>query len=136
MTAFARIWKAGVVDAHEEPLHVSMNDFLIHDARDIPRVAIAGMRFRRAWPETDGAVGLWVASNPSGRRQISVSVWRDAAALLEFVRSPAHLQVMRDFRGAGNLITTKWAVAELDRAAIWRQAEDRLLGRLPGALHN
>ena len=136
MTVFIRIWKAGAAHVPEEPLHVSMNDFLIHRARDMPRVAIAGLRFRRAWPETEGAVGLWVAGDPSGRRQVSVSVWRDATDLLEFVRSPAHLQVMRDFRGAGNLITTKWTVAELDRAAIWRQAEDRLLGQVPGAPHN
>jgi hypothetical protein len=113
-----------------------MNDYLIHRARDVPRVAAAGLRFRRDWPRIEGAVGLWVASTAGGRRQISVSVWRAPEDLKRFVRSPAHRKVMRDFRGAGDLHTNAWMAERLDRALIWRQARDRLFGHVPGVSHH
>jgi hypothetical protein len=113
-----------------------MNDYLIRRGRDIPRVARAGMRFRRAWPETEGALGLWFANTPSGRRQVSVSIWRSRDHLREFVRSPGHLQVMRDFRHAGLLFTNAWDAEQFDRRLIWREAEDRLRGRIAGVSHH
>jgi heme-degrading monooxygenase HmoA len=113
-----------------------MNDYLIRRARDIPRVAINGLRFRRAWPETEGALGLWMASSSDGRRQVSVSVWRTPEDLRRFVRTPAHLRVMRDFRHVGQLYTNAWTAPELDRGEIWRQALDRLTGRVPEVPHH
>ena len=136
MSRFVRLWKTGTALPPEGGVHVSMNDYLIHGSRDILRVAIAGNRFRHAWPETNGSLGLWVASTPGGRRQISVSIWRSPEDLLRFVRSPEHLKVMRDFRDAGDLFTNKWTAERFDRALIWRQAEDRLLGRVPGVTHH
>jgi hypothetical protein len=136
MSQFLRIWKSARVEDDGEAVHVSMNDYLIHRARDRPRVAVAGLRFRHAWPETEGALGLWFANTPSTRRQVSVSIWRSAEDLRGFVRSPAHLRVMRDFRTAGDLITTAWSSERFDRAAIWREAEDRLLGRVAGVRHH
>jgi hypothetical protein len=123
----ARVWKAGAEPA-QGAVHVSMNDYVISRARDVPRVARAGMRFRGAWPQTEGALGLWVAGTVSGRRQVSVSVWRSEEDLRRFVRSPAHLQVMRDFRDAGDLITTAWTAERMDRSLIWRQACEILAG--------
>ena len=136
MTRLWRFWKSGGGPLPDGPVHVSMNDYLIHRARDVPRVAINGMRFRRAWPKTDGALGLWFASTSDGRRQISVSVWRAPEDLRRFVRTPAHLRVMRDFRDAGLLYTNAWTAPRLDRALIWRQAHDRLTGRVPEVPHH
>jgi heme-degrading monooxygenase HmoA len=113
-----------------------MNDYLITRARDVPRVAMNGLRFRRAWPRTPGALGLWVASTGDGRRQVSVSVWRTPEDLKRFVRTPNHLRVMRDFRHAGHLYTNAWTAPRLDRALIWRQAYDRLTGELPDVPHH
>jgi hypothetical protein len=113
-----------------------MNDYMVHRARDVPRVAIAGLRFRHAWPHTEGAFGLWFANTPSGRRQVSVSIWRSPEDLRAFVRTPGHLRVMRDFRRAGQLFTNAWTSARFDRTMIWHEAEDRLLGRVPGVAHN
>ena len=117
-------------------MHVSMNDYLIHRRSDIPRVAREGLRFRRRWPEIEGALGLWVASLNGGRRQVSVSVWRSPEDLRRFVRSPRHLRIMRDFRSAGALYTSAWAAERLDRALIWSQATDRLQGRVDGVPHH
>lgn len=134
--AFVKFWRTGAAPPPAGPVHVSMNDYLIHRYRDVPRVAQEGLRFRRAWPHTEGALGLWVASTPDGRRQISVSIWRGPEDLRRFVRTPAHLRVMRDFRPAGKLITNAWAADRFDRALIWRQGLDRLTGRVAGVEHH
>jgi hypothetical protein len=130
------IWRSGTIKSHAGPVHVSMNDYLIDRLADIPRVAREGLRFRRHWPETEGALGLWVAGLKAGRRQVSVSVWRNPEDLQRFVRSPEHLRIMRAYRDAGALYTTAWAAEQLDRALIWRQATDRLQGRVEGAPHH
>jgi hypothetical protein len=113
-----------------------MNDFLIHTFADVPRVAREGLRFRHHWPDTPGALGLWVAAVRAGRRQISVSVWRDPDGLRQFVRSPDHLRIMREFRGTGALYTTSWTSERLDRAVIWLEAIARLTGRIDGVPHH
>jgi len=135
-TAFVKFWKAGSAAPHAGPAHVSMNDYLIHRYRDVLPVAKVGLRFRRAWPHTTGALGLWVASTPDGRRQISVSIWRAPEDLRRFVGTPAHLRVMRDFRPAGHLITNAWTAERFDRALIWGQGLDRLTGRVAGVQHH
>jgi hypothetical protein len=133
---FWRVWQNGAEGAPEGPVHVSMNDYLIHRLRDVPRVARSGLGFRRAWPQTEGALGLWVASTSDGRRQVSVSVWKAPEDLRRFVRTPAHLRVMRDFRHTGELFTNAWTAPTLDRSLIWRQAVDRLTGQLPDVAHH
>ena len=136
VSRFTRIWKSGPGAAPAGPVHVSMNDYLIHRLRDIPRVAIAGLRLRRSWPATEGALGLWFASTGIGRRQVSVSIWESPEDLKRFVRSPAHRAVTHGFRNAGDLHTNAWTAEAFDRSLIWRQAEDRLLGRLPEVTHH
>jgi hypothetical protein len=113
-----------------------MNDYLIHRLRDIPRVAREGMRLRRRWPETEGALGLWFASFGSGRRQVSVSIWRSPEDLRRFVRTPEHLRIMREHRNTGDLYTNAWTAEHFDRYLIWRQAVDRLAGRVEGVPHH
>lgn len=112
-----------------------MNDYKVHRARDVSRVALEGMRFRHAWPRTEGALGLWLALLP-GRRSVSVSVWRGPDDLRKFVRSPRHLKIIRQYRDAGDLITTTWKAERFDRRMIWRQADDRLMGRLQDVPHH
>lgn len=135
-TPFLRAWRTGRKQVPLGAVHVSMNDYLIHRPLDVPRVALAGLRFWKAWPSTEGALGLWFAGARGGRRSISVSVWRAPEDLRHFVRSPAHVKVMRDFRGRGALYTNAWAAEQFDRSLIWRQAEDRLRGRIQGVPHN
>ena len=133
---WSAIWKDGAPQDHSGPVHVSMNDYLIHRWWDIPRVAREGLLLRHRWPETEGALGLWFASLPSGRRQVSVSVWRNPDDLRRFVRSPQHLRIMREFRDAGALFTNAWTSEALDRTLIWSQADDRLEGRVDGVPHH
>lgn len=135
MTAH-RLWKAGALPDLDGAVHVSMNDYWVHRWRSVPLVMRAGLGFRRRWPATEGSVGLWMAVFNGSRRQVSISIWRSPEDLLRFVRSPEHLRVMRDFRDAGSLITTVWSAPSGDRQLIWRQAEDRLFGRVPDVAHH
>ena len=130
------IWKRGAVEPGSSPVHVSMNDYLIHRLRDIPRVAWAGLRLRRGWPETEGAVGLGMVALRGGRRQISISVWRAPEDLRRFVRSAEHQRVIREFKSAGALYTNAWTAERFDPALIWREAVDRLTGRIEGVPHH
>lgn len=129
-----RLWKTGPCPANG-PVYVNLNDYWIHRWRDVPRVAIAGMRLRRQWPSTKGAVGLWFASSLTGRRQVSVSVWRTSADLQHFVHSPSHTEIMRRFKDTGILHTSAWSADGNDRRAIWKQAHDRLMSRVEGGSH-
>ena len=101
------IWKAGSPEPPAGPVHVSMNDYLIHRLRDIPRVAREGFRLRGNWPETEGALGLWFAAFRGGRRQVSISIWREPEDLKRFVRSPEHLRIMREYRTTGLCTRTR-----------------------------
>jgi hypothetical protein len=132
----SRVWKRGSLEGLAGPVHVSMNDYLVHQIRDAPRVVRAGLWLRRRWPQTPGALGLWVGVFDRGRRSVSVSVWRSPQDLRHFVRSPEHLRVMHEFRDRGVLYTNARTAERFDRALIWRQAEDRLVGRVPGVPHH
>ena len=130
------LWKNGALEPGAGPVHVSMNDYLIHRILDIPGVALEGLRLRRYWPETEGTLGLWVASFKGGRRQVSISIWRAPEDLRLFVRSPVHQRIMREFRDAGLLYTNAWTAERFDPALIWQQGMDRLKGKVEGVRHH
>ncbi len=120
-----RLWKDGCTEQPTGAVFVSMNDYRVYKARDVPRVMFEGLRFRQSWPVTPGSLGLWVAQLP-GKRTISVSIWQHSEALSEFVRSPRHRMIMRTHQRTGQLITTAWLADRFDRHLIWSQVEQRL----------
>jgi heme-degrading monooxygenase HmoA len=130
------IWKHGAARAEAGPVHVSMNDYLIHRYGDVVRVGLEGLRLRARWQETEGALGLWVAAFRGGRRQVSISVWRSAEDLKRFVRSPEHLRIMKEFKDAGILYTSAWKAERCDPDRVWTQAIERLDGRVEGVRHH
>lgn len=129
---FVRFWKTGVRRPLAGPVHVSMNDFWIHRARDIPRVALAGLQFRHAWPRTEGALGLWIAGPPSGRRHYSFRLAHpgrlaalrahtgpsEGDARLSRRRRPAHHHL--DSRATRSLADMGSSPGPIDRACYWR----------------
>jgi hypothetical protein len=123
-----RLWKRGRQRDPDGPVHVSMNDYEVHRVRDVPKVWYEALRFRSAWPRTEGALGLWVGAL-SLRRSVSVSVWRGPEDLREFVRSPRHLEIMKRHRTTGDLITTPWTAPRFDKHEIWQQATERFAQR-------
>ena len=136
LSRLTAMWKAGAVQPGSGPVHVSMNDYLVRRWRDIPMVALAGLRLRRRWPQTEGALGLWVASFRYGRRQVSVSIWRCADDLRGFVRSQEHTRIMREFRDVECSTPTpgRRSVSMRVRLAAGRRAVDGNDRRNPSSL--
>jgi hypothetical protein len=120
------LWTEGPFPADDGPVFVSVTDFQIAQARDLPAVWAEGLRLRRAWPTMPGAVGMWLWAKPLRRRSGSVSIWRNEDDLLRFVRWPRHVAIMRRFRGAGELTSSTWLAESFDAAAIWRAARRRI----------
>jgi hypothetical protein len=119
-------WKQGPEADWRGPVYVSLTDFRVHRARDLPRVWATGIRLRRAWPDRPGAVGLWLWAEPFRRRGGSVSVWRSEEDLRAFVRWAPHVEIMRRYRGSGDLESAAWQADSFDSAAAWAEASRRL----------
>ncbi|MFC8228337.1 hypothetical protein [Streptomyces sp. NPDC057287] len=82
---------------------VSVTEFVTHRPWGTPAVAAEGLRLRRGWPQTSGAVAirLWMDTGLRLNRSGSVTVWTDEASLSAFVARPDHARVVRAFRGRG-----------------------------------
>ncbi len=77
-----------------------------------------------------------MAAFRGGKRQVSISIWREPEDLKRFVRSPEHLRIMREYRTAGALYTNAWTAERFDPALIFKQGTDRLAGRVEGVPHH
>jgi hypothetical protein len=106
---------------------VSLTDFAVFRARDLPRVWRTGMRLRRSWPQMQGAVGLWLWSLPLQQRGGSISVWLSEDDLQRFVRWPVHLAIMRENRDTGRLRAATWHAKRFVAADTWAEANVRLM---------
>jgi hypothetical protein len=101
---------------------VSVTDFRLYASRDLPGAYRAAMRLRRAWPELEGAVGMWLWAKPLQKRSGSVSVWRGAEDLSRFVRWPVHVEIMRKYREAGEITSASWHTERFVAAQAWQEA--------------
>ncbi|MFD8567709.1 hypothetical protein [Streptomyces sp. NPDC059639] len=136
MTASARLlrapWQPGPAAGETNgPLQVSVTEFTADGYPRSVGVAVNGLRLRRSWPGTEGAVGMWLWADPVRRRSGSVSAWTDARHLTAFVRRPDHARTVRAFRDHGTMRATAWTVPHWDAAAVWRSARDVLVGASP-----
>jgi len=119
-------WMPGPAHAWPDRVIVSLTDFTLHQARDLPQVWRTGMRLRRSWPQMSGAVGVWLWSLPAERRSGSVSVWQTEEDLLRFVRWPVHMEIMRRHRTTGTLESTTWEADHFIAAQVWSTARGQL----------
>ncbi|MET7367541.1 hypothetical protein ABZS61_17120 [Streptomyces sp. NPDC005566] len=141
-------WKLGPA-AHStspgSPVVVSVTEFSTHRPWGTPAVAFEGMRLRRSWPQTTGAVAirLWMDPGPRLNRSGSVTVWADEASLREFVARPDHVRIVRAFRGRGVMraVLHETALGTPDAGIppasgtalgpLWADAEQILSGDVP-----
>ncbi|MFI5805965.1 hypothetical protein [Streptomyces sp. NPDC051561] len=128
-------WRAGPVPLALCPVFVSVTDFTATSQPQAGAIALAGLRLRRTWPRTPGALGMWLWAEVAGRRSGSVSVWRDETALREFVGRPDHLAVVRAHRGRGTMRAAAWEAEDFDPDAVWRRARTLLTGATPWPQH-
>ncbi|MDF2704616.1 hypothetical protein AB0C18_37435 [Nonomuraea muscovyensis] len=125
-------WASGPAAGVDGPVLVTVTAFQADRARDLPGIYRSGLALRRAWPQLDGAVGMWLWTQPLERRCGSVSIWQGEQALKRFVAWPEHVAVVRRYRGRGRLTSTTWTAAACEPAAIWAEARPHLSGtRLP-----
>ncbi|MFD5625052.1 hypothetical protein [Streptomyces sp. NPDC127072] len=84
-------WQPGPgTNPADGPVLVSFTDFTSDTFLRSWSVALDGLRLRRTWPATPGAIGMWLWADPPRRRSGSVSVWADEGRLKEFVGRPDH----------------------------------------------
>ncbi|MEW2555514.1 hypothetical protein ACWGRF_34400 [Streptomyces zhihengii] len=93
-----------------EQVVVSVTEFVAHRRAGTVPVAVAGLRLRRTWPNTPGALGmwLWLDPNPVRPRSGSVAVWRSARDLTAFVARPDHRRIVRTHRDRGVTRSATW----------------------------
>jgi hypothetical protein len=116
-------WRAGpVISDPSQPVYVSVTDFRINHPQHALGAWRTGLRFRRAWPRVDGAIGLWLWSEPLELRSGAVSIWRSETDLTRFLRSPVHRAIVARDRTRMHGASTGWIAARPDREAIWEQA--------------
>jgi hypothetical protein len=114
-------WKAGPAAGAAGPLLISFTAYTTQRPIELPGIWRAGLHLRRSWPQIEGAVGLWLWGEATGRRAGSVSVWRGEEDLLRFVRWAPHVEVMRRYRRRGSLISRSWRSERLDPPQLWRE---------------
>ncbi|MFC8131682.1 hypothetical protein [Streptomyces sp. NPDC057302] len=121
-------WQAGPETHAPGPALVSVTEFTARRHTQTVPIALAGLRLRRSWPGTPGAVGMWLWADPRRKRSGSVSVWTDERALYAFVGRPDHIRIVRAHRDQGETRATTWTVDRLDTDAVWTAAHALLDG--------
>lgn len=122
-------WRAGPANETDDPVLVSVTDFRLAKAQDLPGAYITALRLHRAWSGLEGAIGMWLWTEPFARRYGAVSVWQDEQALRRFVSGPVHVAIMRKYRDKGKLSSTSWHAERFIPAQAWQQATRRLAAR-------
>ena len=89
-------------------MYVSVTDFRIHHPRHVPGAWRTALGLRRSWPRLDGAIGLWLWSQPLKLRSGSVSIWQSEADLMHFLRSPVHHAIVGEYRNRMTGTSTGW----------------------------
>src|SRR5262249_38870668 len=74
-------WMAGPHSAGDDPVIVSVTDFVTRRRRDGLGVIANGLRMRMGWYAMSGAVGLWLWTLPVSGHSGSISVWASEADL-------------------------------------------------------
>lgn len=109
------------------PVLVSLTDLRLDRRGDLLGVHRAARRLAAEWPELEGACGMWLWARPLAGRCGAVAVWRDEAALQAFVARPAHLAIVREYRGRGTVTARTWEDPAFSPAATWARAR-KLIG--------
>ncbi|MFG3136347.1 hypothetical protein ACGFZA_08995 [Streptomyces sp. NPDC048211] len=135
-TLWSTAWQDG--PAGEPPgrgtdVVVSVTEFVTHRPWTTLSVGAAGLRLRRTWPQTPGAVGMWLWADvrPRMDRSGSITVWTTREHLLGFVARPDHRRIVDAYRGRGTLRSATWQIPFAGRAALRESARRLLSGADP-----
>lgn len=126
-------WKPGPDDTPAGTAVISVTGFTPHRPWTAVGAATAGTALRRGWDDVEGAIGLWLWAAPGllHPRSGSVSVWRDARSLRDFVARHDHVRIMDAYRDRGDVRTTTWRTDRFDRDAA-RETARSVIGTWSG----
>jgi hypothetical protein len=124
MVPFLTPWMPGPAEANGAPVLVSVTDFHADRRREVPVVAVEGMRMRMGWYAMPGAVGLWLWSLPVNSRSGSISVWASEDDLERFIGLPHHVDIMKRYGPRGTVRSTRWRADTFDRHAVIERARE------------
>jgi hypothetical protein len=115
-------WMPGPHASVGAPVVVSVTEFLAHHRRELPGVALKGLRMRTGWYAMPGAVGLWLWALPATARGGSISVWASEADLDRFVNLPHHVGIMQRYGTRGTVRSAMWQADKFDPHVIIERA--------------
>lgn len=135
-TLWSTHWQGGPAAPTVEPgteVLVGVTEFVTHRPWSTLSVGTAGMRLRRTWPTTPGAVGmwLWVDVGPRMNRSGSITVWTAHEHLMGFVARPDHRRVVSAHRDRGTLRSATWTAPYTSPAALREPAWRLVSGTAP-----
>ncbi len=107
---------------------VSVTEFSAHHRRDLPGIAVRGLRMRMGWYAMRGAVGMWLWMMPVAGRGGSISAWANEDDLERFVTLPHHVDIMRRYGDRGIVRSNTWTTGRFDRAVILGRAGTWIAG--------
>jgi hypothetical protein len=101
-------WRAGPAEGVTGPHLLSVNEYRPHRLADLLPIARLSAELSEQLLAMDEAVGIVTSYQPWGRVTYSLSVWTSEDALRTFTLSPAHRQVMSEYRSRGYLRHIHW----------------------------
>lgn len=94
----------------------------------IPKFLIYTRAIEIQLKKSEGLIGYSLLAHPLSKKFWTLSVWEDGKALMEFVRSGAHKQVMAGLKGQmGETKFVKWKVNGSAVPPTWKEALKRLV---------
>jgi hypothetical protein len=119
-------WKRGAVPhATNQPL-LSATRTEILRRRDLPGIALSGLRLRAGWARNPGSIGMQLSLDLRRRVSWSLSAWQSEADLERFVRSEHHRRAVAPYRQHVKVRATRWHADHLEVQAAWSEARTRL----------
>lgn len=120
-------WKPGPSANLQGTVFVSATRFTYRHSWHVPLVFWHGLKLRSAWGDIQGAVGVSISSDLLKRTTYTVSVWKSEQALTEWLRSPYHAALMRDYRARlSSSDAASWQTDHFLLGDAWREAMRRL----------
>ena len=101
--------------------------FRLRRWRSVPRFLVDSLRVFRQVCATDGALGVSLVARPLRREFLTLSPWRDGAALRAPVGAEPHAGAMRRNRPAmAESVLTTWEAPTSDLPVPWAEAQRRI----------
>ena len=118
-------WTAGPEKGDGDAV-VMASRFTLRTWRHVLPFFLDAMRIHRQVRRADGAYGVSLEAHPLKREFLTLSSWRDDAAVKALVRAEPHRSVMRKYRAVTEEATFRFWRAPAAEPPTWAEAKRRL----------